>query len=63
VLDHLPKDLHRSVSKRLGDAYQSKTMATAKKCLLQIASQLLEDHPDAVASLKEGLDETLSAPG
>ena len=60
VLDHLPKDLHRSVSKMIGDAYRSKSKATAKKRLLQLAGQLLEDHPDAVASLKEGLEETLT---
>ena len=32
----------------------------AKKRLLQLAARLEEDHPDASASLKEGLDETLT---
>jgi len=60
VLDQLPKHLHPSVSKVMIDAYQSKSQATAKKRLLQLAGQLEQDHPDAVASLKEGLDETLT---
>jgi putative transposase len=60
VLDQLPKHLHPSVSKVMTDAYQSKSQATAKKRLLQLAGQLEQDHPDAVASLKEGLDETLT---
>lgn len=60
VLDHLPKRLHPSVSKAMGDAYRSKSKATAKKRLQQLAAQLHADHPDAAASLKEGLDETLT---
>ncbi len=60
VLSHLPKRLHPSVSKSILDAYRSQSKATAKKRLLQLASQLDDEYPDAVASLKEGLDETLT---
>lgn len=60
VLSHLPKRLHPSIGKAMGDAYRSKSKAVAKKRLLQLAGQLLDDHPDAAASLKEGLDETLT---
>jgi transposase-like protein len=60
VLSHLPKRLHPSVRKAMGDAYRSKSKATAKKRLQQLAGQLQGDHPDAAASLKEGLDETLT---
>lgn len=60
VLSHLPKRLHPSVSKTIRDAYQSGSKATAKKRLLQLAARLEDDYPDASASLKEGLDETLT---
>ena len=60
VLSHLPKRLHASIGKAMGDAYRGKSKAAAKKRLLQLAAQLLDDHPDAAASLKEGLDETLT---
>ena len=60
VLSHLPKRLHPSASKAMSDAYRSRSKATAKKRLLQLAAQFGDDHPDAAASLKEGLDETLT---
>ena len=63
VLSHLPKKLHPSVGKTLRDAYRSRSKATAKRRLLQLATQLSADHPDAASSLKEGLDETLSLKG
>lgn len=60
VLEHLPKRMHPSVAKTMRDAYQSRSKATARKRLLQLASHLAGDYPDAVASLKEGLEETLT---
>ena len=42
------------------DAYRSRSKATAKKRLLQLAAHLATEHPDGEASLKEGLDETLT---
>lgn len=60
VLGHLPKKMHPSVSKTICDAYRGGSKATAKKRLLQLAAGLQEDYPDASASLKEGLDETLT---
>lgn len=60
VLSHLPKRLHPSVSKTIRDAYKSRSKATAKRRLLQLAAHLADDHPDAASSLKEGLDETLT---
>jgi transposase-like protein len=44
----------------MNDAYGSKSAAGAKKRLLALAKQLEQDHPGAAASLKEGLDETLT---
>jgi putative transposase len=60
VLGHLPERLHPSVAKTMRDAYRSRSKATAKRRLLQLASQLMSDHPDAAGSLKEGVDETLT---
>jgi putative transposase len=63
ILGHLPKNLHASVGKSLGDAYKSPTRKAAKTRLQKLAKQLMEDHPDAAASLKEGLDEILTVKG
>jgi len=60
VLSYLPKRMHPSVSKMMRDAYQSTSQAVAKKRLLQLVAHLSDDHPDAAASLREGLEETLS---
>lgn len=60
VLSHVPERLHPSIAKTMRDAYQSKSRAMAKRRLLQLASQLRSDHPDAAESLREGLDETLT---
>ncbi len=60
VLGHLPKSLRTSVGKALGDAYKSPSAKAAKIRLLKLAKQLMEDQPDAAASLKEGLDEILT---
>jgi len=60
VIGHLPKRLHRSVGKALRDAHHSCSRKAAKTRLQKLAKQLLEDHPDAAASIKEGLDETLT---
>jgi transposase-like protein len=60
VLGHLPKSLQPSVARSLRDAYASGTQATARKRLLQLVAHLGEEYPDAAASLREGLDETLT---
>jgi transposase-like protein len=60
VLSHLPKRLHPSVNKMLRDAYGSTSEAVAKKRLLQLVAHLTDEHPDAAASLREGLEETLT---
>jgi putative transposase len=63
VREHLPKELHVSVGKAMHDAYASTSVAAAKKRLLTLAKQLEADHPGAAASLREGLDETLTVKG
>ncbi|MCP4239007.1 MAG: IS256 family transposase, partial [bacterium] len=60
VLGHLPKSMQRTISKTMRDAYKSRSKKTARRRLLQLVSLLDEEHPDAAASLREGLDETLT---
>jgi transposase-like protein len=60
VLEHLPKSKQRSVGAQLKEAYRSRSKATARKRLQQLISHLADEHPDAAASLREGLEETLS---
>jgi transposase-like protein len=61
VRDHLPEVRRAYVAKQMRDAYDSTTAVTAKKKLLQLASWLGSNgHDDAAASLREGLDETLT---
>jgi len=62
VRDHLPESRRGYVAKQMRDAYNSTTAATGKKKLLQLASWLDSNGEDsAAASLREGLDETLTA--
>lgn len=60
VLGHLPKSMHAATTRAMRDAYKSRSAATAKKRLMQLVGSLAESHPDAAASLREGLDETLT---
>jgi transposase-like protein len=62
VRDHLPESRRGYVAKQMRDAYDSTTAATAKKKLMQLASWLESNGEDSAAeSLREGLDETLTA--
>jgi putative transposase len=61
VREHLPEARRAYVARQMRDAYKSATAATAKKKLLQLASWLESNGEDsAAASLREGLDETLT---
>ena len=60
VLDHLPKELQASVSRALRDAWETKDILLAKRQLDRLARSLAKAHPGAAASLREGLDETLT---
>ena len=60
VLDHLPKDMHSSISRALRDAWQSKDVNLARRQLERLAGTLARTHPGACASLREGLQETLT---
>ncbi len=61
VRDHLPEARRPYVIKQIRDAYRSKSVAVAKKKLLQLVSWLDSNgHDGAAGSLREGLDETLT---
>ncbi|MCP4445917.1 MAG: IS256 family transposase, partial [Myxococcales bacterium] len=60
MIGHLPKALHASTRKTMREAYVSKNQKTALDRLGRLASSLSEEHPGATASLKEGLEETLT---
>lgn len=60
VVDHLPDHLKAGTRRAMLDAYNCTDAALAKKQLERLASSLERDHPGATASLREGLDETLT---
>jgi transposase-like protein len=61
VRDHLPQERRAYVRRQMADAYKSRSAKTAKKLLMQLVSWLQANGEDAAAaSLREGLDETLT---
>jgi transposase-like protein len=63
VLDQLPERMRASVSAALSQAYASREKATALRLLNNLERRLAKEHPGAAASLREGLDETLTVVG
>ena len=60
VLGHLPERLHGYVGKALRDAWDLDSASRAARALERLAGSLERDHPGAAASIREGLDETLT---
>ena len=60
VESHLPKRLHAQVRRSMNQAYRSKSAKTAKRQLKNLARTLEVEHPGAAASLREGLEETVT---
>jgi len=61
VRGHLPKERQNYVDRQMRDAYGSKTAKTARKRLRSLASWLDNNgEPGAAASVREGLEETLT---
>ncbi len=60
ILGHLPDRLHESVKAILKEAWSLNDAKIAKRRLERLASSLEADHPGAAASIKEGLDHTLT---
>jgi transposase-like protein len=61
VIEHLPDEMHASVNRALRDAWDSRDAGLAKKQLARLAASLERQHPGATASLREGLEDTLTA--
>ena len=60
VIGHLLERLHASVGKALRDAWDLDSADRAARVLARLAGSLERDHPGAAASIREGLDETLT---
>jgi putative transposase len=60
VLEHLPEDMHTSVKRALKDAWAASDADLGRRQLQRLASSLQAKHPGAAASLREGLDDTLT---
>ena len=63
VLEHLPDELHAGVNRTLRDAWGSTDAKLAKRQLERLAASLQARHPGAAASMREGLEETLTLQG
>lgn len=60
VESHLPQSKRASVKVAMRQAYRSANAKTAKKQLENLARALQAKHPSAAASIREGLEETLT---
>lgn len=60
VLGHLPDERHKDVRATMREAYKCTKVETATRLLNNLARSLQKKHPSAAASLREGLDETLT---
>ena len=60
VLEHLPETMRPRARRVLDEASELADAALAKRRLLQLAAALDHTHTGAAASLREGLDETLT---
>ena len=63
VLGHLPDERHASVRAAMREAYKCSKVESAKRLLNNLARTLQRKHPSAAASLREGLEETLTVMG
>jgi putative transposase len=63
ILGHLPDGMQESVKAILKEAWSLCDAKLAKARLKRLASSLETDHPGAAASVREGLDETLTLQG
>lgn len=63
VLAHLPANKHARARTIIRQAYASAKPETAKRQLVNFAESLKALHPSAAASVREGLDETLTVKG
>jgi putative transposase len=60
VRDRLPQRLRPGVEHRMRQAYHADSALAAEALLTALARELDKTHPSAAASLREGIDETLT---
>jgi putative transposase len=60
ILEHLPESMHARVDKILAESWNSSNADLAERRLLGLADSLDREHPGAAASVREGLEETLT---
>jgi len=60
ILDHLPEGQRPWVRAIVARAYKQTEVATARRLLQDLARRLEDRYPSAAASVREGLDETLT---
>ena len=60
ILDRLPAPMQAGVLEELLAAYALSDARAARRGLDQVARSLEETHPEAAATLREGIEETLS---
>lgn len=60
VEDHLPESMKKQAGRTMMTAYRCGDFDRAKRMLNALARQLEKKYPSAAASLREGLDETLT---
>ncbi|MBE3072831.1 MAG: transposase, partial [Acidobacteria bacterium] len=63
ILEHLPERDRPWVRAQLRRAYRDADPEAARRILLALAGRLEATHPGAAASVREGLDETLTVVG
>jgi transposase-like protein len=63
VRQHLPRQMWPSVKRAMNEAYKTGKPERARQLLLNLARRLEDEHPGAAASLREGLDDTLTVMG
>jgi transposase-like protein len=60
VVDHLPDGMQKNAEKVIRQAYNTKEIGRARRQLENLARSFEDDHPSAAASIREGLEETLT---
>ena len=63
VVGYLPDELRNPTDKRLAIAFAQPDAAKGLKACRDLAGQLDKHHPDAAASLREGLEEMFTVAG
>ena len=62
VADQLPESMRKPVRRTMKEAYRCRDAKRARRLLDALAERLDAEHPGAAASLREGVEETLTVP-